>query len=153
MELVVCLLLRMHLMLASFHHWRCLSVQSVETSFSRKFMDFQLSFLHFFFFFFLFILYKLVLGWVTISSVFFFILHYCKFYRKAGRTKHLNRCQATGHFERGDIAAFVCNVCNYVSSSSRGLSQHKSRGSKCQDRSASMSRLELSTTTVGRSLI
>ena len=58
----------------------------------------------------------------------------------------MKKCKATGNFVRGDIATFICDVCNFVAPSARGLTQHKTRGSNCQDRS--MSALELSTTNV-----
>ena len=62
----------------------------------------------------------------------------------------MDKCKATGNFTREDIAAYVCEVCNYVASSARGLTQHKTRGSNCQDRSASrsMSSLALSLSNV-----
>ena len=63
-------------------------------------------------------------------------------------------CKATGQFERGDINPFICTVCGYVAKSSRGLTQHKSKGTSCQDRTrldktkSTMSTLELTVTVV-----
>ena len=70
------------------------------------------------------------------------------FYRKAGRTKHIKACKGTGNFTRSDITAYICSDCGYIAKSSKGLTQHRQQGTNCLERTRSMSRLELSVTTV-----
>ena len=65
----------------------------------------------------------------------------------------MNKCQATGHFERADIVPHICSDCGYMANSKRGLTQHKKQGSKCQDRSKTMSRLQLTANNVNISII
>ena len=68
------------------------------------------------------------------------------FCRKAGKSKHIKICKASGHFERNDIQVFICKQCGMVAKSAGGLRQHMELSSTCKEKS--LSRLELSVTNV-----
>ena len=68
------------------------------------------------------------------------------FLRKAGKSKHMKICKASGHFERNDIQVFICKQCGFVAKSAGGLRQHMEQSSTCKEKS--LSTLELSVTNV-----